>query len=382
MAMTARNKKMTVGCKEPERMTESTIAAGFVSGLLELAVSKGAGRQELFERSRIDPAELRDRDNRVSLTKYVALMKAAKELCNDPALALHFGEAVDLREVSLVGLIGSASGTMVDDIAQLNRLAPLAVDIDGGRDRFRLTRIDGQLWLVDTRLNPNEFPELTESLFARAVCGMRRWFGENNFVKAIHVTYAEPAYRAEYDRIFPMPVVFGSDKNALLLTDDAWPTPDTALSSRYVSDILSAHAEALLETLESTKSTRGRVESLLMPLLHTGDASLNGIASKMALSRQTLYRRLKAEGTTFEKVLDELRHKMALHYLNGKKVSVNETAYLVGFSEPAAFSRAFKRWTGSSPRNARLKERRSPERRDADGPRDGGPNADSRRRIP
>ena len=59
-------------------------------------------------------------------------------------------------------------------------------------------------------------------------------------------------------------------------------------------------------------------------------------------------------GEPFEKLLDELRHKMALHYLNGKKVSVNETAYLVGFSEPAAFSRAFKRWTGTSPREVRM----------------------------
>jgi methylphosphotriester-DNA--protein-cysteine methyltransferase len=54
------------------------------------------------------------------------------------------------------------------------------------------------------------------------------------------------------------------------------------------------------------------------------------IASKLGLSRQTLFRKLKAEGVTFAKVLDELRHKMALHYLSGKKVSVNETAYLVG----------------------------------------------------
>jgi AraC-like DNA-binding protein len=77
------------------------------------------------------------------------------------------------------------------------------------------------------------------------------------------------------------------------------------------------------------------------------------IAAKLALSRQTLFRKLKAEGVTFEKVLDELRHKLALHYLKGERVSVRETAYLVGFSEPGAFSRAFRRWTGSSPTTMR-----------------------------
>jgi AraC-like DNA-binding protein len=74
------------------------------------------------------------------------------------------------------------------------------------------------------------------------------------------------------------------------------------------------------------------------------------IAKKLGVSRQTLFRKLRSEGVTFEKVLDELRYKLALHYLSEKKMSVNQTAYLVGFSDPAAFSRAFKRWTGSSPR--------------------------------
>jgi len=177
--------------------------------------------------------------------------------------------------------------------------------------------------------------------------------GQPQFVKAVHVTHAAPAYRAEYDRIFQMPVVFGSDRNALLMTGDSWLTLKPSLPSRYVFGILSARAEALLGELEGSNSARGRVEHALMLLLHTGEAGMDGIARKLGLSRQTLSRRLKAEGTTFEKVLDELRHNMALNYLSGKKVSVNETAYLVGFSEPAAFSRAFKRWTGTSPRQHR-----------------------------
>ena len=74
------------------------------------------------------------------------------------------------------------------------------------------------------------------------------------------------------------------------------------------------------------------------------------IADKPCCSRQTLFRKLKAEGVTFEQVLDELRHKLSLNYLNANKISVKETARLVGYSDSAAFSRAFKRWTGSSPR--------------------------------
>jgi AraC-like DNA-binding protein len=89
-------------------------------------------------------------------------------------------------------------------------------------------------------------------------------------------------------------------------------------------------------------------------VLHTGEVSIDLVSAKMGFSRPTLFRRLKAEGVTFEQVLDQLRHTLAVSYLQGQKVSVNETAYLVGFSDPSAFSRAFKRWTGSPPSRVRL----------------------------
>jgi AraC-like DNA-binding protein len=123
--------------------------------------------------------------------------------------------------------------------------------------------------------------------------------------------------------------------------------------SRPVLDVLKAHSEAMLEKLESSKSTRGRVEELLTPLLPEGDATMDVIASRLGLSRQSLFRKLKAEGVTFEAVLDDLRHALALRYLNGDGLTVKETAFRLGFSEPASFSRAFKRWTGASPLSAR-----------------------------
>jgi AraC-like DNA-binding protein len=332
-------------------MPELTVAAGLARGLMDLAVAKGASRFELAARSGIAVADLDDVDRRIPFAKYVALMHAGKELAHDPALALHYGETNDMSDISVVGLIAYACETMLEGMQQLNRYGRLVVEFDGPHDRFKVAHKDGGLWAVDNRENPNLFPELTESTFARMICAPRR-FGVTQIAKAVHVTHPAPVYRAEYERIYGAPVTFEADWNAVQL-DEKWMTYKIALQPRYVFGILSEHADALLKSLEDSKSTRGRVESLLMPILHKGDANMDAIAGKMGLSRQTLFRQLKAEGTTFEKVLDELRHQLALQYLSGKKASVNETAYLVGFSEPAAFSRAFKRWTGTSPREMR-----------------------------
>jgi AraC-like DNA-binding protein len=348
---------MTSGSKQLTPGDKLTVGAGFARGLMALCVSKGAGAEALAAASGIDAAALHDQDQRIPFAQYVALMRAGQKLTGDPALALHYGEIIDFADISIVGLICDAAETMLDALQQTNRYGRLVVEVEGlGSDRFVHSVEGGQLWLADTRKNPNDFPELTESTFARMTCGMRR-FGDARLVKAVHVTHAEPAYRDEYDRIFAAPIVFGSDKNALAI-DAAWLTRPIALLPRYVFGVLSKHAEALLAELEGGKSTRGRVESLLMAVLHTGNANIDLVARKLGLSRQTLYRKLKGEGVSFEKVLDELRHRLALHYLDGNKASINEIAYLVGFSEPAAFSRAFKRWTGASPRDYLYSSRR------------------------
>ncbi|MBY0304854.1 MAG: AraC family transcriptional regulator [Sphingomonas sp.] len=335
-------------------MSNLTISAGVAAGLIAFAVERGADRADLMASAGVLPADIEDADHRLPFDTYMALMRSAQDMCDDPALALHFGEAVDLAELSIVGLIMNASATMADAFAQMQRLGRLTLETEGLSDgpRFQTSMRDGQLWMVDTRINPNAFPELTEGAFARLVCGPRRFLPRPH-VLAVQVTHPAPAYRAEYDRIFQCPVSFSSDWNAMRLDPQiaTWPV---ALQPRYVFDVLTQRADGLLQALEDQKTLSGRVEAVLLPLLHTGEASADGVARALGFSRQTLFRKLKSEDASYEQVLDALRHRMALRYLSGGRVSVNETAYLVGFSEPAAFSRAFKRWTGKSPREVRL----------------------------
>ncbi len=341
-------------------MTASTIAAGYPKALADFAIAQGADRAALLRRAGIAAAEIEEPDSRIALSRYMALFEAAAALCGDPAIALKFGEAVRMQEISIVGLICEAAETAADVGKQLNRYARLVVDDNRSEPSpmVRTTRDEDGLWMEVVGEIYARHPPMIEAEFARLVWNTRATFAADpifqamRFPRAVHFMHAEPPYRAEYDRVFGAPLVFSSHRNALLL-DDAFPALRQPPTNRYVFGVLSARADALLKELEAAQSVRARVESLLMPILHTGEASMDAIAGKMGLSRRTLQRRLRGEGAAFETILDELRHKLALHYLTGKKVSVNEAAYLVGFSEPAAFSRAFKRWTGTSPRAMR-----------------------------
>jgi AraC-like DNA-binding protein len=122
----------------------------------------------------------------------------------------------------------------------------------------------------------------------------------------------------------------------------------------FVQSLFPAFLGAIAKALEKPagpgrKRFRREVEQKLEPLLATGDVGIDRIARDLGCSRQTLYRRLKAEGVTFEQVRDELRHGLALRLVRREGLGVKQAAYRLGFSDPATFSRAFKRWTGYSP---------------------------------
>lgn len=326
-----------------------TVSAGLAQGLVDFARTKGVDADALTRSAGLRPEQLKDRDDRVTISDYRLLTRSAIRLSGDPSLPLRYGLSIDMGQFSVVGLLFQSCESLRDAIEQINRYGKLVVQVDLQEgERFRFVERFGGLWLEDTRSDPDSFPELTEATFARFI-GMTRQFWETPLVDAIHVAHPAPAHAEAYERLLRAPTHFCAGWNAMRVDGSRLAAP-IARQPRYVFAILGAHAEKLLRKLETATTFRAIVETLLLRTLHTGGSGASHLANRLGISRQTLYRRLRAEGVTYERVLDELRHQVASSYLEAGKVSINEIAYLVGFSDRTAFAHAFKRWTGRGPR--------------------------------
>ncbi len=330
------------------RHFRQSVAAGMVLGFIGYAVSQGADRRTLLDVAGLPADGEIDPNRRVPLELYAAVIRSASSALDDPALAIRFAEATNIGDLSIVGLIGYASATMRDALDQLNRYGRLVMDISvAGPDRFTLSHEEDGLWLTDNRIELSPFPELTESTFVRMVTGTRQ-FGDTPYCSLAEVTFVDRGTRQELERALGVPVRFGAPRNALRVSM-AWQDYPIAQYPRYAFSLFCNHADTLLAELEASRTVAGQVERAILPMLHTGKASADAVARQLGLTGQGLYRALKAEGTTFEGLLAGLRHRFALGYLSEHRASLKEIAYLLGYSDVSAFSRAFKRRQGISP---------------------------------
>lgn len=349
----------------------ATAAASYFDGTLRYAVRRGADRNALLRAIGVDASALQDPHARLPLSVFIALLRASAAVLDDAAFALHFGADVPCSELTLASPLAAMPPaaatsttpmTVRDALVGLNRYAPLGVDFGGtGSDeRFVFVQGIGALGtgvvrLVDQR--PLDlWPELTESVWARMVTGMVRRFGARAF-RGITMTHDAPspdetARREAYARYFPLPVTFGASENALVLDASVLSEPIEPLA-RTVSAVLAPHADAQLAALARGRTWRGRVEALLRERLADGHVDIGVACDALAVSRQTLYRRLRDEGTTFADVHDALRRAEADALLARGDLSVAVIAARLGYSEVSAFSRAYTRWTGQRPSGLR-----------------------------
>jgi AraC-like DNA-binding protein len=156
----------------------------------------------------------------------------------------------------------------------------------------------------------------------------------------------------EIHRIMRCPVEFAC-------AADSWVLPQSVMELPIVSEdshllqILETHANDLLSQRHTAAGLRGLVENRLVSVLPSGRVQAATVAQQLGMSERSFRRRLAEEGTTFSELLDRVRNSLALRYLEDQHISLQQIAWLLGYSELSAFNHAFKRWSGTSPRSAR-----------------------------
>jgi AraC-like DNA-binding protein len=154
-------------------------------------------------------------------------------------------------------------------------------------------------------------------------------------------------------------VVFGADTDEVEFPGAAQQMP-VAGADPYLNELLIKYCEEARTRRDAGRGAfRVDVENAIAPLLPHGKARAAEIARLLGMSPRTLARRLAAEGLTFAGVLNELRVDLSRRYLQDEDLTISEVAWLLGYREVSAFTHAFKRWTGKTPRQARSQQDRS-----------------------
>jgi AraC-like DNA-binding protein len=158
---------------------------------------------------------------------------------------------------------------------------------------------------------------------------------------------------AEFAAFFGGKVEFGARTDDIRFERAVGDSP-IASADPYLNKVLVGYCEEALAHRHAVRgSFRALVENAIVPLLPHGEASAAEVARRIGMSERTFSRRLAAEGLTFSALLERLRLDLANRYLADTDTSISEIAWLLGYREVSGLSKAFKRWTGRSPREAR-----------------------------
>ncbi len=126
-------------------------------------------------------------------------------------------------------------------------------------------------------------------------------------------------------------------------------------ANKAMWDIFEPELRKRLADLDGNATFADRTRAVLMEALPSGQAGMDQVARRLAVSSRTLQRRLRSEGTSFKSIVDATRESLARQYLGRTHLTATEIAYLLGFDEATSFFRAFHRWTGTTPETLRQK---------------------------
>lgn len=330
---------------------DATVSAGNLRVLISAARKAGVDVADLLSEDML--AELDEPDGRVSRQVINQLWEEIPARLGNPAFGLEAAEALP------AGVFGA-----------MDYAAHHAPDARGAICRFvRYCRLihetahvyfveDGQEarlgYAVPGQASPRHANEFVVSAW---VFALRRMTGRGFSPDRVRFSHAKPSDVSPHRRVFRVDPVFGQEVNEITLDQSLLASPVVG-SDPSLGLLLDRYAEGLLARLPADGTFVSRARQLLAEGMTDGDPTVEMLARRMGMSPRSLQRRLQDGGTSFQELLDSLRKDLALRYLENPAISIGEATFLLGYSEPSAFHRAFRRWTGTTPKEYRAAARR------------------------
>jgi AraC-like DNA-binding protein len=285
----------------------------------------------------------------VSVRQLLAVIDAARRLTPRPDLALRAGTRVHITHFGMYGYALLASPTPREAVAFATQYRALASPLVGLS--FRVDGAEAVWTLSDDVLDLGPSPELRRFVLEMQVGTLlslhRDLVGAQVAPAGLRAAYPAPAHAAAYGELLGCPVVFDAPAHELRF-DAAWLNHPLALGNPITAAVVRRTCDELLGELQSAAGTAAQVSALLMR--SPGQfPDIEAVAAQMYTTSRTLRRRLQTEETSFQQVLDEVRRRLALEYLQNTTMSTDSIAASLGFSDTANFRHAFKKWTGRSP---------------------------------
>ncbi|HCM06393.1 MAG TPA: hypothetical protein DIC30_10315 [Oceanospirillales bacterium] len=345
-----------------------TVSVIWVKGLLQAASLQGVSEQAVLSSAGLPVESLSVVGDRISLSDTLLLWRAAESLSADPLFGFNMGKYLQPTHFQLIAFTMLSSETLasaIDKILKYQRLIS-----DGGA--FSLVQKASEVQKTSELELPEELePSNISALVYRptvsnfsyhqidavmaVVASFMNWLlGRDDVVLEVHLQHDFQEGLNQYNDFYKAPVLLNQSDNSLLfdsrLLKQRLPGFDANLASMH-EQMANGQLKRLLDP---------SVVTLVQEQLIASGFEVNRdvIAKNMAMSGRSLQRKLQQEGSSFQQLLDELRHQRSLLLLQDKHLSLADVAQQLGFSESSTFYRAFKRWQGVTPGEYRQEKHR------------------------
>lgn len=339
------------GDPDADRLGTLPSAMGTITRLAyQRAKDAGIVLDLILKKAGLTLAEIEDPAVRLHVRKQITFLNLVAEALKDGLLGFHLALLPDLRSLGLLYYVAASSGNLSEALKRMARYSTIVNEgvalkyFNGGDIGVAFDYVG-----ISRHLDRQQIVFFVTLLLR--VC--RQLAGQRLSPARVRLAH-RGAMSPELLEFFGTEIKFDADVDDIALGTGAGQLPIITADS-YLHTLLVKYCDEAIAARPAHRATfRTSVENAIAPVLPHSKVRLDEIARKLGVSQRTLSRRLALEGVTFSEVLERLRADLAGRYLSERDLSISQIAWLLGYQEVSAFTHAFKRWTGRTPRAARV----------------------------